>query len=134
MNLLTEHSDHLQEFVSDVQRRAGLERYEEAHQLALATVEVLGQSLSGGGRGQQLAGWLPRELGEQLGSQSGHASAFDRANFLEKVGGKIYTVDAERVRDQVSAALRALRTTGPAEEFDDTMNQLPQELADMFSD
>lgn len=129
--ILTHHTQHLRDFVTEVQQRAGLKRYAEAHQLASATVGVLGESISGG-EAKQLAQWLPKELATELSAKTGQATAFDKANFVEKVGGKVYSVDTEKVEGQIEAVLRTLRETAKSGELSDTIDQLPPELAAMF--
>lgn len=131
MDLLSTHSDELRGFVEQVQQRAGLDNYEEAHQLVRATLNVLGQSVSGG-ETKQLAGWLPPDVRNELTDQTGHASGFDKRNFLEKVGGMVYTVDLDRVEKQVRAALQVASASAPAGERDDLIAQLPPELGDLF--
>lgn len=131
MNLLTEHSPQLRDFVQRVQDRAQLENYEEAHQLSRASLRVLGQSVSGG-EAKRLAEWVPPELQDELTEQSGHASAFDKKNFLEKIGGLTYSVDTDRVEQRVTAVLQVLRASAKGGELDDTIAQLPPELSRMF--
>lgn len=131
MDELTTHSTALREFVNDVQRRAEVDSYEEAHQLSHATLGALGEAVSGG-QAQQLSGWLPPELAQELAEKSGHAQAFDKPNFLDAVGGAIHTVDDQRVERQVTGVLNALRGSAPAGELDDTIAQLPRELAALF--
>jgi len=130
-NVLTTHSGELQDFLQRVQQSARLANYEEAHRAAQATLTVLGQSISGG-EARRLAEWLPAELREQCAEQSGHATAFDKANFVDKVGGMLYTVDAERGENEIRAVLRQVRASAPHGELDDTISQLPAELAEMF--
>ena len=125
------HSDQLREFVEQVQQRAGLDNYEEAHQLVRATLNVLGQSISGG-EAKQLAGWLPADVRTELTDQSGHAGGFDKRNFLEKVGGMVYTVDLDQVEKQTRAALQVVHAWAPDGERDDVLTQLSGELAEMF--
>lgn len=131
MDMLGTHSDELRRFVEQVQQRAGLDNYEEAHQLVRATLNVLGQSISGG-EAKQLGDWLPPDVRTELTDQSGHASGFDKRNFLEKVGGMVYTVDLEQVEKQVRAALQVARASAPDAERDDLIAQLPPELGDLF--
>lgn len=130
-NILTTHSDELREFLQRVQQSAGLANYEEAHRAAQATLTVLGQSISGG-EAQRLAEWLPPDMQEQLSGRTGHATAFDKANFVDKVSGMLSTVDAERGENEIRAVLRQLRGRAPAGELDDTISQLPSELAELF--
>lgn len=131
MDVLGTHSDELGKFIEQVQQRAGLDNYEEAHQLVQATLNVLGQSVSGG-EAKQLAGWLPPDVRNELSQETGHAGGFDKRNFLEKVGGMVYTVDLDQVEKQVRAALQVVGASAPDGEREDVLAQLPDELADMF--
>lgn len=131
MDILSSHSSELREFVQQVQTRAQLDSYNEAYQLSHATLKALGQAISGG-EARKLAGWLPPELGSDIEDQTGHATAFDKANFLEKVGAEIYSVDTEQVEHQVTAALHVVGATAPPGELDDTVAALPRELSAMF--
>lgn len=133
MNLITEHSEELITFVHDVQHRAGLDNYHEAHQLSLATLGTLGETISGG-EARQLARWLPMELAKRLATQTGQANRVSPNAFLEKVGGQVTTVDPDRLDAQVRATLQALRDTAPAGELNDTIAQLPQPIAALFDD
>lgn len=130
-SLLTTHSQELRDFVTQVQQGARLENYEEAHQAARATLAVLGQSISGG-EAQRLAAWVPPDLRDQLAGQSGQASAFDKPNFIEKISGMLYTVDPERVEKQIRAVLSTLRVAATDGELNDTISQLPPDLAELF--
>lgn len=127
----SERSQQMSEFVEQVRERAGIDNVEEADQLSRASAQVLGQTISGG-QAENLALQLPDELGAELAAQRGQASAFDKAQFLEKIGGKILSVDADRVERQVSAVLSTIRDTARRGELDDTLAQLPPELAEMF--
>ncbi|WP_020497072.1 DUF2267 domain-containing protein [Sciscionella marina] len=131
MDLLTTHSQDMRRFVEAVAQRAHVDRYEEASQLSQATIEVLGQAISGG-EAAQLARWLPDELGSVLTEQSGNASRFDKFNFLDSIGARIPAVDTERVEQQVVAVLNVLRRTASGDELADTIAQLPPELSAMF--
>lgn len=126
-----EDSPQLQEFVRRVQELAGLESYNEAHQLARATVRALGASVSGG-QAKQLAQWLPEKLRDELGQKSGQASQFDKTSFLDKVSGQVHAVDVDQIESQVTAVLHVVGSTAPRQEIDDTLAQLPPELAAMF--
>jgi uncharacterized protein (DUF2267 family) len=124
-------STTLQEFVQRVQSMADLANYDEAEQVARATLSTLGETVSGG-EAKQLGSWLPPELQSELAEKHGQASSFDKRQFLDKVAGKIYTVDLDRAEVQVSAVLQVLRSAAPANEINDTIAQLPQQLAAMF--
>ncbi|MGH3097509.1 MAG: DUF2267 domain-containing protein [Streptosporangiales bacterium] len=126
-----EDSGQLEQFVRGVQHRAGLDSYNEAHQLARATVATLAASLSAG-QAAQLAQWLPDKLRGELAASSGQAGRFDKTTFVDTVGGEIHTIDADRVEAQAAAVLQVLRAAAPREQIDDTLAQLPTELAAMF--
>lgn len=131
MVMRTVHTEEMKAFVDAVRQRAELADYDEAQQLCRACLEVLGESISGGEAGK-LAQWLPDDLSGQLGTQTGHASRFDKLGFLDKIGGKVHSVDRERVERQVAAVLNTIRASAPREELGDTIAQLPPELAAMF--
>ncbi|MGH3096331.1 MAG: DUF2267 domain-containing protein [Streptosporangiales bacterium] len=126
-----EDSEQLQAFVRQVQERAGLGSYNETHQLARATVRALGASVSAG-QAEQLAQWLPDKLRAELGTKDGQAARFDKASFVDTVGGEIHTVDTGRVETQAAAVLQSIRAAAPSEQINDTLAQLPPELAAMF--
>jgi uncharacterized protein (DUF2267 family) len=127
-----EHDREMTDFVNTVRRDAKLEKYEEAEQLSRASLEALGQSISGG-QAKQLAQWLPKQLQPELAEQHGQASAFDKAQFIDKVGGKIYSVDSDEVERQVGVVLATARAAAPSGEVDDTLAQLPPELSALFN-
>lgn len=131
-NVPNQDNAELEEFVRSAQQRAGLESYNEAHQLCRATMRALGTSISGG-QAKQLALWLPDPLTAELGERSGQADRFDKANFLDKIGGETHTVDAGSMEHQVSAVLSVLRSWAPADRIDDTIAQLPPELSALFT-
>lgn len=124
-------STTLQEFVQRVQGLADIGNYDEAEQVARATLSSLGETVSGG-QAKQLATWLPPELQAELAEKHGQASSFDKRQFLDKVAGKIYTVELDRAEAQVSAVLQVVRSAAPSNEIDDTIAQLPPELSAMF--
>lgn len=131
MNTTTGHSTEMHEFVRNVQDRAKLGSYGEGHQLSRAVMAVLGQSISGG-QAKKLADWLPPELHAELAEEHGHATAFDKNAFLDKIAGFIPSVDLHEVELQVGAVLRTLHDSAPEGELTDTIDQLPPELAALF--
>ncbi|WP_026454810.1 DUF2267 domain-containing protein [Saccharomonospora iraqiensis] len=126
-----ERSQQMTEFAEKVRERAGIDNVEEADQLSRACAQVLGETISGG-QAENLALQLPDELGAELAAQRGQASSFDKAQFLEKVGGKILSVDTDRVERQVAAVFATIRETTRKGELNDTLAQLPPELTEMF--
>lgn len=133
MNLITEHDPQLGDFVHEVQHRADLNNYHEAHQLSLATLGTLGETISGG-EGRQLARWLPLELAKPLATHTGQANRVSPNAFLEKVGSQVTTIDPGRLTGQIRATLQTVRNTAPAGELDDTIAQLPTQIAALFHD
>lgn len=133
MNLITEHSTELADFVHQVQHRARLDNYHEAYQLSLATLGTLAETISAG-EARQLARWLPVELAKRLAIQTGHANRVSPNAFLEKIGGHVTTVDTNRLTEQVHGTLQTVRATAPTGELDDTIAQLPPQIATLFND
>lgn len=118
-------------FLAQVAERAGLSDRQEADRLARATVSTLSERITGG-QVNELSPGLPPELGTELARYEGQAQAFDKHTFLDRVSGEIDTVDLDEVERQVRAVFSILREWVPAAEIDDTLGQLPPELAEMF--
>lgn len=132
MTILTDHSEEFDAFVSDVQQAAGLSSNEHAQQLTVATLNVLGQSVSQG-QAQQLATWLPPELAGELSHPRGSAKAIDPRSFVDKVSGKIPTTDTDEATRQVAAVFQTVQARTPRGKLDHTIDQLPPGLANLFS-
>ncbi|WP_046470859.1 DUF2267 domain-containing protein [Allosalinactinospora lopnorensis] len=118
-------------FLARVQQHAGVTSRSEAERLTRATLNALSENVSGG-QMDDLVRRLPEELRPDTAHASGHAAAFDKGAFLDKVSGGIGTVDPEEAERQVSAVLGTVREWAPPEQTADTMAQLPPEFARLF--
>ncbi|MFD0775257.1 DUF2267 domain-containing protein [Streptomonospora algeriensis] len=118
-------------FLARVQQHAGLASRTEAQRLTDATLAALERSLSGG-QFNDLTRNLPPALQPERAA-SGQAVAFDKGAFLDKVSGGVASVDPAEIERSVSAVLTTLREWLPPEEAENTMAQLPQELAALFT-
>lgn len=121
----------MESFLEQVQQRAGLADSIEADRLVRGTISALSERLA---RGQidHLSPALPPELHEELRRYAGQAKSFDKTTFLDRVSGEIDTVDQREAERQVRAVLTVLREWAPAGEIDDTVQQLPPDLSEMF--
>lgn len=129
---LARSSAGLREFVGQVQRLTGLETEEETETLARATLRKLGARISSG-QARDLTGALPAELTAEMVSQNTpQASAFDKHELVDQISGEVHSVDAEKVERQVVAVLQTLAQWVPDDQVDDTLAQLPGELAALF--
>ncbi len=118
-------------FFDRVRQRAHLDSKEDASRIAHATLTVLGERLSGG-QADDLSPSLPIELRRHLSTGSGQATAFDRASFLDAVSGHTGSVDLDDTERHVRAVLATVRDWAPRSEIDDTLAQMPRELAALF--
>ncbi|SDP92252.1 Uncharacterized conserved protein, DUF2267 family [Actinopolyspora xinjiangensis] len=118
-------------FLGQVGRRAELADGTEADRLARASIRALSERLAAG-QLNDLAPALPPELREELYGFGGQAVAFDKDTFLDQVSGEIDTVDLDEVERRVEAVFEVLLRWIPDEEIEDTVAQLPPDLADMF--
>ncbi len=121
----------METFLEQVQQRAGLSTQKEADRLARATMSTLSERVTAG-QVDDLSPALPPELRTELGRFSGQARSFDKLGFLDRVSGEIESVDLEETEKQVRAVFAVLRQWAPSGELDDTLAQLPQDLAALF--
>ncbi|WP_019854277.1 DUF2267 domain-containing protein [Actinopolyspora mortivallis] len=118
-------------FEEQVGQRTGLSDTTEIERLTRATIRALSERLAAG-QLNDLEPALPPELREELHSFGGQAVSFDKETFLDQVSGEIDTVDVDEVERRVSAVLGVLLAWAPGEEIEDTIAQLPPDLAEMF--
>lgn len=118
-------------FVEQVQQRAGLSSQQEADRLVRATMSTLSERVTGG-QVDDLSPALPPELRTELTRFTGQATSFDKNTFLDRITGEIDTVDLGEAERQVRAVLSVLRSWAPGREIEDTIAQLPRDLADLF--
>ncbi|GAA3752416.1 DUF2267 domain-containing protein [Salinactinospora qingdaonensis] len=127
-----EYSDSaMDDFLARVQQQSGLTSREEADQVTRATLTALGERISGG-QMSDLAALLPRQLTPEVEHGRGQAKSFDKGAFLDRVSGDIGTTDLDAVERETRGVLRTLQEWAPEGEVDNTLAQLPPELAGMF--
>ncbi|MHA6795604.1 DUF2267 domain-containing protein [Pseudonocardia bannensis] len=119
-----------EEFVRKVSERAGVSP-EEATRLARATLETLGERLSGG-EADDLAALVPPPLRTDLQrSVQKPAVSYGLPAFVGRVRSR--AGDAGRVDvDAVRAVLVTLREAVGDKEFRDALAQLPREFEEML--
>lgn len=131
MTLPDEHSADMKRFLSELRETAQLSSDQEAERLARATISALAEAVSTG-QANQLAAGLPEELHFELGASTGQAERFDVQGFLDRISGEVDTVDADEVEREVRSMLGVLRSWAPSGEIDDTVQQLPKGLTNLF--
>ncbi len=113
------------EFIGQVQNRAHLASEGEAFNATRATLEILGQRLFGG-EAKDIASQLPSQLREFILKNEGQNESFGVDEFFHRVS------DREKVDLPVSvhharAVISVLRDAISPGEFEDMMDQLPEE-------
>jgi uncharacterized protein (DUF2267 family) len=121
----------MRSFVEDVQGATNLDSADEAERLTRATLGTLAEGISGG-QVDDLMPELPEELRRELSGRSGQARSLDKTGFLDRVSGEITTTDMETTEDLVRGVLRTLRSWAPEGQIDDTVDQLPRSISEMF--
>ena len=117
-------------FLSAVQLHSGLSSREEARNLARGTLSALDSAVSSG-QTEQITRHLPPAF-RPVTAESGQAVAWDKGAFLDAVSGSVRTTDLEETEVLVAAVLNAVREQAPDGETDDTLDQLPPDLAALF--
>jgi uncharacterized protein (DUF2267 family) len=121
------------EFIDRVAQRTGVS-HEHAAMLTQATLQVLGDRISGG-QAADLEAQLPEKLARPLRrSPQKPAESYGFAQFVDKVRGMAPDVPQEAVVPGIRAVLLTLRDAVPEKEFTDTMAQLPQEFRDLLQE
>lgn len=129
--LLPTEGGGFDEFAARVQKRVRSSSREEAVAGTHATLVALADRLSEG-QAAELAAVLPPELRPYLNTGKGSAQPFDKAGFLGRVGSEAGLEGAELAETHARAVLATVAEWAAGEELDDTLAQLPPELADMF--
>jgi uncharacterized protein (DUF2267 family) len=112
------------EFIQAVEERAGVPR-ERAEAITRATLEALGERLTGG-EARDLASQLPKPLQEPLRPRNG-AEPFGLEELIRRVSDRTGVRQPEAA-DAVRAVLTTVREGVTGGEFDDVMQQLPDEF------
>lgn len=121
----------MDEFLARVQQLGDLTTREEAERATRGTLSALAESISGGQMGDLSPG-LPMPLRPQIEQARGQARSFNKGEFLDRVTGDVDTVDIDKAETQARAVLRTMYEWAPEGEVDDTLEQLPPQLAQLF--
>ena len=119
-----------EEFLNKVQDRLGPAQPDEARRAIIATLETLGERISGG-EASDLAEQLPEELKEPLHQAGENNEEFSLDAFLRRVGER-EDVEADEAREHVSAVMTVLTEAVSGGELDNIRAQLPQEFEPLF--
>jgi uncharacterized protein (DUF2267 family) len=112
------------EFIKAVEERAHTPR-DEAERVTRATLETLSERVTGG-EAQDLASQLPKPLQDPLQPHNG-AESFGLDEFERRVSDRA-GVPVSKADDDVRAVLTTVREAVSGGEFDDLMEQLPDEF------
>ncbi len=118
------------EFLNKIQDRIGPAQPDEARRAIIATLETLGERISGG-EASDLAEQLPEELKEPLHQAGEDNEEFSLDEFLRRVGER-EDVEADEAREHVSAVMTVLTEAVSGGELDNIRAQLPQEFEPLF--
>jgi uncharacterized protein (DUF2267 family) len=113
-------------FVTTIQQKAGIS-WDKAERAARATLETLGERISGG-QARDLAADLPSQAREWLLRHGGNAEPFDAREFVRRVAER-EEVDTETAERHARAVLVALARLLPGDEIADLAAELPKDYA-----
>ena len=120
-----------QEFIEQVQQRAGLASFERAEAATQATLTTLAEYLTGG-EGLDLASQLPQGLAEALRQEPPERSKiFSLNDFLQRVGEE-ERVGIETAEAHARAVMGVLGEAVTQGEMDDVRRQFPSEFDPLF--
>jgi uncharacterized protein (DUF2267 family) len=114
------------EFIDAVQQRAGGIPREEAERAAYATLEVLADRITAG-EANDLASQLPKPLKDALRPLTAEAEPFRLKEFVDRVAAKVGETSVPP-KQLVRAVLTTVREAVTGGEFEDVMEQLPDEF------
>lgn len=119
------------QIVSAVERTAKLPDYEHARTAVQATLSVLGERLSGG-EPKDLASQLPPTLADAL-PDTGRGDPFDLEEFYRLVAVREGDgCTPKQARQHARAVMSVMQAAVSPGEFNDIVQQLPNEYADLF--
>lgn len=120
-----------EEFVGQVQERAGLGSYGEAEDTTRAVLQTLGEYLSGG-EGLDLASQLPQGIEDHLVNQPpDRAKIFSLEDFVQMIGEKEAT-GPNRSEDHARAVISVLGEAVTEGEMQDIRRQFPSQFDAIF--
>jgi uncharacterized protein (DUF2267 family) len=114
------------EFIAAVQERAGGIPREEAEKATWATLEVLADRITAG-EANDLAAQLPKALKEALRPHKPEAEPFGLKEFVDRVAQRLGETPVPP-KQLVRAVLTTVREGVTGGEFEDVMQQLPDEF------
>jgi uncharacterized protein (DUF2267 family) len=112
------------DFIARVSERAGLDQ-ERARRVIEAVLQTFGERIAGG-EAHDLAAQLPDPVAEPLRQADGDAHAIPADEFVRRVAAREHAPEAI-AREHVRAVLTTVREAVTADEWDDTMAELPRE-------
>lgn len=119
------------DFLGHVQHRAQMHSIEEALRASRATLETLGERLTGN-EPHDLGAQLPRELAEYLNEPaSGLGERFDSDEFLRRVSER-EGIDLPVAIYHARVVLEVLKEAVSPGEMDDVRGQLPADFQRLF--
>ena len=114
------------EFIATVAERARDIPKDEAEAVSRATLQTLGERITGG-EARDLAAQLPKELQPHLESAPEPPEPFGLDEFIRRVSERA-GVSRDDARDGVYAVVQTLQDAVTFGEFEDVMSQLPKEF------
>jgi len=117
-------------FLNKVQDRIGPTQPDDARRAIIATLETLGERISGG-EANDLAEQLPEELKEPLQQAGEDNEEFSLDEFLRRLSER-EDVETDAARNHVSAVMTVLKEAISGGELDNIRAQLPQEVEPLF--
>ena len=120
-----------EEFLSRVQRRAGLDR-DLAEAVTQAVLSTLADRITRG-EAEDLAAELPAQLRPWLLMTGAAAEPFTAREFIWRVARRVPSLREGDVEGAVSAVLVTLRQAVSPKEVRDMFSQLPQDMLALFS-
>ena len=114
------------EFIATVAERARDIPKDEAEAVTRATLQTLGERITGG-EARDLAAQLPKDLQPYLESAPEPPEPFGLDEFIRKVSERA-GVSPDDARDGVHAVVQTLQDAVTFGEFEDVMSQVPKEF------
>lgn len=132
-NLLPERPERTDPdaFFARVQEYAQLADRGDAERTAGVTLNLLADRISVGQAGD-LTPALPEGLKTYLRTNKKTPQSFDKEAYLDRVATAVGVTDHAAVEQRVRAVLRTLREWVSDREIDDTLAELPPEIAELF--
>ena len=125
------------EFLSEVQRRIGIESADEANNAVRATLQTLADHLAGNAPAK-LAAQLPEDIGafitEHKNDPEADGEGFGVEDFVRRTAERSGLQDAARAKSHAVAVLAVMRKAISEGEFDKMRGTLPDEYDALFGE